>query len=231
MLSAIKNDSVTIATTLRKKVLKGKTSLRKTFNKKKHQRRAIYTGSAIVIVALFLGWVITSQAQTEQEQFLQKSLHSKQEQLKLTDKQKIKTQQELDVKIKHEADLQKQIDDLSQQLQAKKASQLAEQQALAEAPQPVAQIAQPVYQPVAPIVVAGCGDNEYANFIYMHESGCRTNAVNPIGCYGIGQACPASKIAQCGTDYACQNAWFTAYAGKYGGWAGAYAFWVAHSWW
>jgi LysM repeat protein len=126
---------------------------------------------------------------------------------------------------------------------------------LADRPIPVAQVAAlpsppPVaaapaatsYQPaaaapvaVAPVVqaapVAGCGDNSYANFIYSHESGCRTTTMSANGCYGIGQACPASKIAYCGADYACQNAYFTAYAGKYGGWAGAYAFWVSHGWW
>lgn len=86
--------------------------------------------------------------------------------------------------------------------------------------------------PTAPsAAISGCGDNSYANFIYMHESGCRTTAMSPNGCYGIGQACPASKISYCGADYACQNAFFTAYAAKYGGWAGAYAFWVAHNWW
>ena len=90
----------------------------------------------------------------------------------------------------------------------------------------VAAVAAPSSAPVA-----GCGDNAYANFIYSHESGCRTTAMSPNGCYGIGQACPASKLAYCGADYACQNAFFTAYAGKYGGWAGAYAFWVAHGWW
>lgn len=79
--------------------------------------------------------------------------------------------------------------------------------------------------------VSGCGDNSYANFIYSHESGCRTTAISPNGCYGIGQACPSSKLAYCGADYACQNDFFTAYASKYGGWAGAYAFWVAHGWW
>lgn len=91
--------------------------------------------------------------------------------------------------------------------------------------------AAPVVKVTQTAPVAGCGDNSYANFIYMHESGCRTTAVNPGGCYGIGQACPGSKLAYCGADYACQNAFFTAYAGKYGGWAGAYAFWVAHGWW
>lgn len=89
--------------------------------------------------------------------------------------------------------------------------------------------------PAAPTIqtasISGCGDNSYANYIYMHESGCRTTASSPNGCYGIGQACPASKIAYCGADYACQNAFFTQYAGRYGGWAGAYAFWTSHGWW
>lgn len=114
--------------------------------------------------------------------------------------------------------------------------------ALAEVPEVVYVPPTPVY--VAPVsgVVANCGDNFYANFIYMHESGCNLNAVNSIGCAGIGQACPASKTGCVVFDsagnivnygsYACQNAWFTQYANSaYGGWAGAYAFWVAHSWW
>ena len=83
----------------------------------------------------------------------------------------------------------------------------------------------------APSTVSGCGDNSYSNYIYMHESGCNTSASSPNGCFGIGQACPASKLAYCGTDYACQNEFFTSYAGKYGGWAGAYNFWVSHGWW
>lgn len=84
------------------------------------------------------------------------------------------------------------------------------------------------------LVVAGCGDNAQANFIYMHESGCRTGAQNAGGCLGIGQACPGSKLlAVCPSlDYACENSFFTGYANaRYGGWAGAYAFWVANSWW
>lgn len=95
---------------------------------------------------------------------------------------------------------------------------------------------QPVVAPPAPVAVnnapSNCGDNFYANFIYSHESGCDTNRYNSIGCYGIGQSCPASKIAQCGADYACQNAWFTDYANRaYGGWANAYAFWLQNHWW
>jgi hypothetical protein len=83
-------------------------------------------------------------------------------------------------------------------------------------------------------VVANCGDNTYANYIYMHESGCSTTITNYLGCVGIGQACPASKLyAVCpNLDYTCENNYFTGYANSvYGGWAGAYSFWVAHSWW
>lgn len=78
-----------------------------------------------------------------------------------------------------------------------------------------------------------CGDNSEANYIYMHESGCDPTKWNSSGCVGIGQACPASKLeAACpGLDYACENAYFTAYASKYGGWSGAYEFWLANSWW
>jgi len=77
-----------------------------------------------------------------------------------------------------------------------------------------------------------CGDNIYKQYIYKHESGCRTTALNSIGCYGIGQSCPASKIAHCGADFACQDAWFSNYAqSRYGGWEKAYQFWVANRWW
>lgn len=92
---------------------------------------------------------------------------------------------------------------------------------------------EPAY--VAPIssVISGCGDNFYANFIYMHESGCNASAINSSsGAGGIGQALPFSKTGCALGDYGCQNAWFTAYANStYGSWAGAYSFWQAHSWW
>lgn len=101
-------------------------------------------------------------------------------------------------------------------------------------PEPVIQ-PQPVRQaPRASGVVSNCGDNYYAHFIYMHESSCRLDARNASGCVGIGQACPASKLLSvCPTlEYACQNAFFTAYANsRYGGWAGAYAAWQSKHWW
>ena len=74
--------------------------------------------------------------------------------------------------------------------------------------------------------------NQYKDYIYFRESGCRTDAVNPIGCKGIGQSCPASKIAHCGNDFACQDAWFSNYAQtRYNGWYDAYLFWQKNHWW
>lgn len=85
---------------------------------------------------------------------------------------------------------------------------------------------------ITPDVPATCGDNEFANYIYMHESGCSTTALNSLGCYGIGQDCNNVLQTLCGADYDCQNAFFTTYAiARYGGWEQAYDFWLANSWW
>lgn len=113
-----------------------------------------------------------------------------------------------------------------EQLQAAKATKDAQKVALAA----------PALAAASVSVVAGCGDNELAHFIYMHESGCNLLSVNANGCIGIGQSCPGGSglAADCPdwqTNYACQNAHFTKYAQRYGGWAGSYAFWLANHWW
>lgn len=98
---------------------------------------------------------------------------------------------------------------------------------------------QPVAQPEAPAVVQppvtgvqNCGDNIYKQYIYQHESGCRTDAVNSIGCAGLGQACPGSKLPCSLSDWACQDNYFSNYAiQRYGSWANAYAFWLNNHWW
>lgn len=98
----------------------------------------------------------------------------------------------------------------------------------------------PTTAPVASGPRSGCGDNEYAAFIYGNESGgkipgnCNPSAQNAGGCLGIGQACPGSKVtAACpNLDYDCENKFFTEYAiSRYGSWLGAYQFWVANNWW
>ena len=90
------------------------------------------------------------------------------------------------------------------------------------------QAAQATYTPQKAYAQSG---NYYKDFIYQKESGNNPNAVNSIGCRGIGQACPGTKLP-CGADYACQDAWFTNYAmTRYGSWEKAYNFWVANRWW
>ena len=74
-------------------------------------------------------------------------------------------------------------------------------------------------------------DADAKMYIYMHESGNNPNSVNSIGCRGLGQACPGTKLP-CGADYACQDAWFTNYMlQRYGSWQNAYVFWINNHWW
>lgn len=74
--------------------------------------------------------------------------------------------------------------------------------------------------------------NSAKAFIYARESGNNPNATNPNGCYGLGQDCNGVVRNQCGADYACQDAYFTAYAmRRYGSWENALAFWQTHHWW
>lgn len=83
-------------------------------------------------------------------------------------------------------------------------------------------------------IVSGCGENSFANHIYMHESSCNLTVTNAEGCIGIGQACPASKLLNICPDlsYTCQNNFFTGYAvARYGSWEGAYNFWINNHWW
>lgn len=88
-----------------------------------------------------------------------------------------------------------------------------------------------VVEPVKAPVSSSISEHEAKMFIYAHESGNNVNALNSIGCRGLGQACPGSKLP-CGADYACQDAWFSQYASeRYGGWINAYQWWIIHKWW
>lgn len=111
-----------------------------------------------------------------------------------------------------------------------------------------------IQQPVASIVARGTyvdvpsdkqavmaaagiskSDYMYVDFIISHESGWRAGATNAGGCGGLGQACPASKLAAvCPNwqrDPVCQLKFFSGYSSRYGGWAGAYAAWQSKGWW
>ena len=81
---------------------------------------------------------------------------------------------------------------------------------------------------VAPIIeTPPLSETEAKRLVYHHESGNRTDAINPTsGACGIGQALPCSKLPCSLQDYACQDAWFTDYmTQRYGSWAKAWAYW------
>lgn len=78
-------------------------------------------------------------------------------------------------------------------------------------------------------------DYGYVDFIFTKESRWNAAALNSRGCAGLGQACPGSKLAAVcpnwQSDPVCQTKWFSGYAQRYGGWAGAYNAWVSKHWW
>lgn len=95
-------------------------------------------------------------------------------------------------------------------------------------------------------------DYPYANHIITRESGwCPTKWQGQIGyCppyyepihspdsgfgYGLCQSTPGSKMASAGSDWQTnpitQLRWCSGYSQRYGGWAGAYEFWLANHWW
>ncbi len=84
---------------------------------------------------------------------------------------------------------------------------------------------------------AGISEADFmaVDFVIGHESGWRPGALNPKGCAGLGQACPGSKLANAcpnwQVDPVCQLKFFSGYAGRYGGWQGAYQAWLVKGWW
>ena len=196
-----------------KKVSEQKRIVRKTNLK----RVALALLLALVgLTAYVFSYQYTHQAKIEAE------LRVKQTQVQ-SQIQQIKAKSNLNAEQQKQIEeLNKQKQELEKQLQAKKESArvLAEAQATPQVSGAVA-VKQTYSLPA----------NQAKAFIYQHESGNNPNAVNSIGCRGLGQACPGSKLP-CGADYACQDAWFTNYAmTRYGSWEAAYQFWVQNHWW
>lgn len=93
-------------------------------------------------------------------------------------------------------------------------------------------------------------DYAYVDYIVSRESGwCPTKLQGHYGScpayapdsipsglgYGMCQSTPGSKMATAGADWqsnpVTQLRWCTGYASRYGGWEGAYNFWIANHWW
>ena len=145
-----------------------------------------------------------------------KVIEQKAKELNLSESQKLELQKQVD-------ELNKQKEELNKQLQAKQAEKAR-----------VAQIqaAQAHSVPKTVNYTAQTNTGDAKAFIYQKESGNNPAAVNSIGCRGLGQACPGSKLPCSNSDYACQDAWFTNYMlQRYGSWEKAKAFWLANHWW
>lgn len=80
-------------------------------------------------------------------------------------------------------------------------------------------------------------DFQYVNFIVQKESGFNHLAINlSSGAQGLCQSLPGTKMAIAGADWETnpitQLRWCDMYAKqRYQGWANAYQFWIANSWW
>ncbi|MCK2036667.1 transglycosylase SLT domain-containing protein [Microbacterium sp. SSW1-49] len=76
-------------------------------------------------------------------------------------------------------------------------------------------------------------DQGYVDYIVSRESGWNPNATNASsGACGLVQALPCSKVPGNGYNPVDNLRWATGYAvGRYGSWAGAYAFWTNNHWW
>jgi hypothetical protein len=71
----------------------------------------------------------------------------------------------------------------------------------------------------------------YADFLVQKESGWNPNAVNKSsGACGLAQALPCSKLGPNWSNPVVALNWMNGYVGRYGGWEGAYKFWLAHKW-
>lgn len=79
------------------------------------------------------------------------------------------------------------------------------------------------------------GDYGYVNYIVSRESNWHVTSQNSSGAYGLCQALPGSKMSSAGSDWASnpitQLKWCDGYAQKFGGWAGAYNYWLSHHYW
>lgn len=88
---------------------------------------------------------------------------------------------------------------------------------------------QPVNVPVeTPVQIPPTTEEDAKAFIYQNESGNSPAAQNMSGCYGLGQDCNGIVETKCGTDYSCQDAFFTDYMlRRYKTWQAAKSFWLA----
>lgn len=152
-------------------------------------------------------------------------------------------------------------DDKIKELEQKLQSKLAEKARLAAVEASKKSVVEKVVAAVVPAAQAAPGSSHedllaqagisqsdwgYATYIINHENGlwCPTRSFGETSCiganvkvaYGICQANPGTKMVSAGADWqtniVTQLKWCNGYAvSRYGGWYGAYMFWLSHKAW
>lgn len=199
------------------------------------------------IVISVMAYQYTYSAKLEQELnnkanvIQQKSteIQKQSETLNLTETQKQELQKQVD-------ELNKQKEELNKQLQAKQ----AEKARVAQIQAAQAQSAPKVVNNTAPAQTASVAavsgskydwlsqagvpqsDWQYADYIISKESGWNPNAVNKSsGACSLAQSLPCSKIGPDWRNPVTAIKWQYGYVkARYGGYAGAYQFWLVNKW-
>jgi hypothetical protein len=138
-------------------------------------------------------------------------------------------QTELDKNKVDSVENQKKIEELTKQLQAKKAAATA----LAEASVTHIQATVAISGTCAEWMAgAGITDVYSATILLNRESHCNPNALNrSSGACGLAQELPCGKSGCSLGDGACQMQWMNRYVlGRYGSWAAAVAWHNSHNW-
>lgn len=191
--------------------------------RRKHKAIVLLLCATVITIAITstVRMVNVQQAnQKKLEQIIQDTKSNHQIQLKKQNEESQNQQQKL----------QQEIEQLKKQVEAKKQSKIAQ----AVKPVQVAQAA-PVGGTKADWMrAAGIPENEwsYVDSIVTRESGWNPNAVNKSsGACGLGQQLPCGKWAGAWNDPVAALRAMSGYVkARYGGWAGAVAFWNANRW-
>lgn len=130
--------------------------------------------------------------------------------------------QQIDKLNKEKSDLDKQKQQLQEQLQSK----ATEKSSINVASNKVLDTV------TGTQVVSADADSEQEAkvWIYTHESSNNPNSIASNGACGLGQALPCSKLPCAMGDYTCQDTWFTAYMkDRYGTWVNAKSEWISRA--
>lgn len=202
----------------------------------KHNKKAIIISVILAITGVISAGYLYQYTHTAK---LEQKFNQVQSELEKTNSQLESTVQNKEQVNQQNQELQKQLDelnkiksDLERQLQARQAEK-----------QRIANVA-PKQAQASPVSVTGTKSDwlrasgipesqwQYVDYIVSKESSWNPNAVNKSsGACGLAQALPCSKIGANWNDPVVALKWQYNYVNaRYGGYAGAYNFWLKNKW-